>query len=395
MYNFSMKKICIYILTIILVFFNNSIVLAKKNFDNIKSDPFNGTVMPVDLNLPNYFDSINGDKKAKKIFITSYLGKYFKTGIENIGNHPGVDIVLPINTPIRSVANGVVVIANNNRWLNGAGRYVVIRHDNVPYKNNKGEIIYTNLFSAYEHLNYVSVVAGQKVSKGQFIGFSGNTGNSTIPHLHFQIDLPHARYHPIYSRSMEENANSTIHPMKWVYENLNDKDLPPMKVPIITANNTINTNVNKKIITIKMDDIFIDLPTNHPNYKAIKYVTEQGFMRGYEDGSFKPNKYINRLDFWNLLVDISGYEKYQYITRPTDYITKAEAIKMIYFVYNIDFSRYNLIASVIDVHQNNWYYPYIMHALNNGYIDAINSEAKPNSLMNRGDIAELLYRIVK
>jgi len=86
----------------------------------------------------------------------------------------GIDIGLLMDTPIVATRGGVVQTVNvENRW-SGYGVHVIIQHDN-GYE------------STYAHLNSVSVSTGQVVNQGDWIGFSGNTGRSTGPHLHFEI----------------------------------------------------------------------------------------------------------------------------------------------------------------------------------------------------------------
>ena len=67
------------------------------------------------------------------------------------------------------------------------GRYIVIMHD---HPNRNGETVYT----LYAHNSIRSVSAGQHVSKGQQIALSGSTGNSTGPHLHFEVRLGDGSY---------------------------------------------------------------------------------------------------------------------------------------------------------------------------------------------------------
>ncbi len=87
--------------------------------------------------------------------------------------HLGVDYAAPIGTPIRSVGDGTVVVAN---WAGGAGRMIKIRHNSI----------YT---TAYKHLSrYASSIRrGARVKQGQIIGYVGTTGLSTGPHLHFEF----------------------------------------------------------------------------------------------------------------------------------------------------------------------------------------------------------------
>ncbi|UFQ19518.1 MULTISPECIES: transglycosylase family protein [Streptomyces] len=87
------------------------------------------------------------------------------------GYHTGVDFAVPTGTSVKAVAAGQVVSAG---WAGSYGYQVVIRHTDGKY-------------SQYGHLSALSVRAGQKVGAGQRIARSGSTGNSTGPHLHFEV----------------------------------------------------------------------------------------------------------------------------------------------------------------------------------------------------------------
>ncbi|GAA2935080.1 hypothetical protein GCM10011428_60750 [Streptomyces violaceus] len=87
------------------------------------------------------------------------------------GYHTGVDFPVPTGTSIRSVAAGSVVSAG---WGGSFGYQVVVRHGDGRY-------------SQYAHLSAISVRDGQTVTAGQRIGRSGSTGNSSGPHLHFEV----------------------------------------------------------------------------------------------------------------------------------------------------------------------------------------------------------------
>ncbi|MDQ8707774.1 M23 family metallopeptidase [Streptomyces sp. LHD-70] len=90
--------------------------------------------------------------------------------------HSGQDFAVPVGTKVAAVHNGTVVKAGPNGAGDGPayGNAVVIKHDNGRY-------------SQYAHLSKVGVKIGQKVKTGQEIARSGNTGNSSGPHLHFEI----------------------------------------------------------------------------------------------------------------------------------------------------------------------------------------------------------------
>ncbi|OPF80369.1 peptidase [Streptomyces antioxidans] len=102
-------------------------------------------------------------------------------------NHSGQDFVVPSGTPVHAAHGGVVVKAGPNGGGDGPayGNAIVIKHDNATY-------------SQYAHLSRIDVRIGQSVSTGQQIGLSGSTGNSTGPHLHFEI-----RTTPNYGSAVE------------------------------------------------------------------------------------------------------------------------------------------------------------------------------------------------
>lgn len=86
-------------------------------------------------------------------------------------NHKGVDFAAATGTPIYAAAGGTVTSA---RYSGNAGNMIVINHGN-------------GLQTYYMHCSRIYVSAGTKVTKGQNIGAVGTTGNSTGPHLHFQV----------------------------------------------------------------------------------------------------------------------------------------------------------------------------------------------------------------
>jgi murein DD-endopeptidase MepM/ murein hydrolase activator NlpD len=84
--------------------------------------------------------------------------------------HGGIDIAVPVGTPVHAAASGTVRIAG---WVGGYGNYVCIDHGG-------------SLSTCYGHNSRLGVTVGQKVTKGQVIAASGNTGHSTGPHIHFE-----------------------------------------------------------------------------------------------------------------------------------------------------------------------------------------------------------------
>lgn len=97
------------------------------------------------------------------------------------GRHDGVDIGVPIGTPVYAAAAGEVVTSKYyltgnyaGSYADGYGNYVMIDHGDY--------------YTLYGHLQYKQVVrVGQSVSKGQLIAYTASTGNSSGPHLHFEV----------------------------------------------------------------------------------------------------------------------------------------------------------------------------------------------------------------
>lgn len=89
-------------------------------------------------------------------------------------DHKGIDIPLKLNDKIKAAFDGVVRIAMPSYKTGGYGNLIVIRHDN-------------GLETYYGHLNKYIVKPGELVKAGEIIGYGGNTGRSTGPHLHFEV----------------------------------------------------------------------------------------------------------------------------------------------------------------------------------------------------------------
>lgn len=87
--------------------------------------------------------------------------------------HTGVDISVPSGTPVRAAADGVVTYA---QVFSGYGKIVMIDHGG-------GCVTY------YAHLSRFEVLPGQQVRRGDTIAYSGSTGRSTSPHLHYEVRM--------------------------------------------------------------------------------------------------------------------------------------------------------------------------------------------------------------
>ncbi|MGW1340187.1 M23 family metallopeptidase [Kribbella sp. NPDC002412] len=86
-------------------------------------------------------------------------------------NHTGTDFAAPIGTPIKTVMKGVVIFAD---WAGAYGRQVQVRHED-------GTVTW------YNHMSKFSVSVGETVYAGDQVGAVGMTGNTTGPHLHFEV----------------------------------------------------------------------------------------------------------------------------------------------------------------------------------------------------------------
>ena len=114
---------------------------------------------------------------------TSY--RQISAGYPNYSNgsyHGGVDWPCPTGTAVHASDSGVVVIAKKLTY--SYGQYILIDHG-------------TGLSTLYAHNSSLVVGVGDKVSKGQIIAYSGESGNATGPHVHFEVRLNGTRVNPM------------------------------------------------------------------------------------------------------------------------------------------------------------------------------------------------------
>ncbi|MFN8162712.1 MAG: peptidoglycan DD-metalloendopeptidase family protein [Solirubrobacterales bacterium] len=90
--------------------------------------------------------------------------------------HPGIDIAVPEGTPIRAAASGTVIFTEPEASSGGYGNYTCIDHGG-------------GLSTCYAHQTSFAVSAGQPVSQGSIIGYTGCTGYCLGPHLHFEVRI--------------------------------------------------------------------------------------------------------------------------------------------------------------------------------------------------------------
>ncbi len=109
-------------------------------------------------------------------------------GSGKLAFHRGIDIAVPVGTPVRAIRKGQVVFAGDRR---GYGSTVIVEHDNGDR-------------TLYGHNSLVRVHSGESVESGTVVAFSGNTGRSTGPHVHFER-LPSGR--PVIELVETEETN--------------------------------------------------------------------------------------------------------------------------------------------------------------------------------------------
>jgi len=115
--------------------------------------------------------------------IASGFGYRIDPVYKTVKLHPGLDFAAPAGTPIYATANGIIEVAGNRG--DGYGNCVIINHS-YGYK------------TLYGHMFRVKARAGQKVTRGEIIGYVGSTGKSTGPHCHYEVIKNGNKIDPIY-----------------------------------------------------------------------------------------------------------------------------------------------------------------------------------------------------
>lgn len=118
--------------------------------------------------------------------ITSGYGIRFHPVLKVRRMHPGLDFHAPVGTPIYSTGDGVIDQARSG---SGLGRYVKVLHETAGY------------LTVYAHMSKIApgIREGRTIKRGDLIGYSGNTGLSEAPHLHYEVrDLDGNQLNPIH-----------------------------------------------------------------------------------------------------------------------------------------------------------------------------------------------------
>lgn len=123
-----------------------------------------------------------------KIRYASSFGYRIDPKWGGLARHTGIDLATDIGNPVYATGNGTVEEVVNG--VRGYGKYVVIDHG-FGYKTR------------YAHLHNIVVVRGQEVKRGQHIAYSGNSGKSTGPHLHYEVMYRNNYVNPINYLDLE------------------------------------------------------------------------------------------------------------------------------------------------------------------------------------------------
>jgi len=143
--------------------------------------------------------------------ITSKFGYRIHPTLGKREFHRGTDLKAKMNTPVYAPADGIVEWAGLHK-RSGFGKLIILEH------------VY-GFKSYYGHLNKIVIKSGQFVKKGQLIAYTGNSGLSNGPHLHYELRFIHRVLNPYYF-------------IKWTQANYNDIFQKEKKVPwqsLITA----------------------------------------------------------------------------------------------------------------------------------------------------------------
>jgi len=167
----------------------SKVTLSKKNLKRYKHER---------SELASVFDHNTSSKLWDKTFLRPVNGKISTPfGVRRIINdkpknpHSGVDLKASEGTPVISANSGIVVLTCNHFFT---GNSVYIDHG-------------TGILTMYFHLSKISVKQGEKITRGQVIGYVGSTGRSTGPHLHWGIRINNQRIDPISLLEISKTFN--------------------------------------------------------------------------------------------------------------------------------------------------------------------------------------------
>lgn len=190
------------------------------------------------------------------------------------------------------------------------------------------------------------------------------------------------------------------------------------------------TEVTVEKISLPDSSPYSDLSTTHTNYKSIAYLSEKEVLQGYEDGTFLPENQINRAEFFKILVAsldveidpeiyqncypdvhdewyapyicygteqgwIQGYDDGYF--RPEQTVNKVEAVKMLLESRSISTNDLTLLnydlVPYTDIETDEWYYPYLQIAYGLKLLEETGTSLDPDGLRTRAAVSEETFRL--
>ena len=185
-----------------------------------------------------------------------------------------------------------------------------------------------------------------------------------------------------------------------------------------------NVNIAPTDTALSSTIIFTDIEDNHRQATAIKYLKRQGIIQGYADGSFKANNTVNRAELMKILIGdslpngtyencfkdvhqewfapyvcyaknqgwVQGYSDNTF--KPAQTVNRAEAIKMAIEVFGITLPQSISANPYPDTDKSQWFAPYVSISIQKGLFDSSMTNYRPSEGMQRGDVSDIIYRLL-
>jgi murein DD-endopeptidase MepM/ murein hydrolase activator NlpD len=144
-------------------------MMMLSSFSSFGSNDTTSSLQSMLFSLAPLFQNLNMTENVVSVPSGTPVNGVITQGYHS--SHPALDFGIEVGTPVKSTMAGTVTYAGWND--EGYGKLVIV--DNGNYQ------------TYYAHLESIPVSVGQQVSSGEIVGLSGNTGNSTGPHLHYEI----------------------------------------------------------------------------------------------------------------------------------------------------------------------------------------------------------------
>lgn len=157
--------------------YDGLIKVEEKIIDENIIEPSVDTIVKIGTKNPYYSGVAFLSRPTKGGYLSSLFGEVRATSV-----HKGIDIAKNLGESVNAALDGKVIKAGYNSG--GYGNLIVLEHEN-------------NMKTYYAHLNDIYVNQGDVIKKGDIIGSIGNTGNSTGPHLHFELRVNNEPVDPI------------------------------------------------------------------------------------------------------------------------------------------------------------------------------------------------------